>query len=435
MVEQITDNEDPNEIDFGSDIQDYSLIATTFEQGAHSDDSEESVFAPMSRTVQNSLIFGKSTEHTLSKAWLEPTNGMASGGFAGSEQGKGFNQTKRDLLKNCIPCLERVIALPEINPTGDLLAGLEAELMRRLAILNDILNFLKNFDIYGNFCNFLSLFNFMCIPDIQRLIALLSAMLADHILQLNKLLDLLMNLTAPMFTPILLAISTLLDQFIQLVLSPIECIISAINAQIAKLGRQLSPDHPLYLLRENIIKGRQLIRNKFNFYIEQLHALFGDMGASDASYLKFAMSKLTIIRLISFLVAIIMAMQKGLKVCSPDDSSPEKSELDNFFNNFINPGNSYNVRVDENNNLIIEDKPIQVDTTLSALPNTGNVVQFKGETIDISTIQNKEIVKAIENVQKALSSPIKKKMPCKFNVSVNEIDMVNQWIAEFDSIK
>lgn len=443
---------DPSKINFGTCLQDCSLIAQIYERGAHSTPTETAVFVTMSRILENNRGFASNAAETLGSYLRQPaqpntdtSNGITTNtqnSFQGlvventdiSTLGESFGKSLMDWMKDCIPCQARLIALLELHPNIDLLGALEADLKAKLAMLMDLANVFNNIDIYGDFCSLLGLLNFMCIPDLQKLIALFSSLLANQALELDGFIGLLQGLIAPLFSPILMSITSLLDQFAAIILSPLQCIIDSINEQLRKLNYQVDGTKALeplksglMELKNQIIEGERYIKNKLNFYIEQIKTLLGEVGAGDTAYLKAMLRKLMLVRLIAFIVAIITALSKGQSVCSPG-KPPETSELDNFFNNFLNPNSSFNLWIDSNGEIQITDKNPDFPDTL---PDGSSVLKYEGDDVIIA---NPDLEIQISTVQKALTQQVFIKTPCRFDTTVNEAEKVNQWISEMNNL-
>jgi hypothetical protein len=472
-------NINPEKLDLGTCPQDCSLITQTYERGAHSTYTETAVFATFSRGLENSRTFAGLAQETLSGYIREPVEsagqsnqqaeqllgnagvsrtqenyqGIKLGEFDISTLGSSFGQSFMDWMRDCIPCNMRVVALLELKPNIDLLATLENDLLARLAMLTELGNILSNLDIYGDYCEFLKTLNFMCVPDLQRIIALLMALLANQSIELDGLIGFLQSLVAPIFAPLMLGITSLLDQFSLLVVNPMDCIIDAINEQLQKTKFQVTLSNNdgssetisggggsvtsgissgLEELVSNIQEGKQYIQDKLQFYIDQLKSMFDELGGGDTAYLKVSFKKLTILRLVSFISAIIASIAKGQSVCS-NGKSPEKSALDNFFDNFLNPNIGFQITVDDQGNLNIAEKDnniaqiIQSPTGSESIPGIANSL-----TIDGATMLNTTLLDQIQTTEQILTQPVKVKIPCKLEVTKDNADLVNKWVSELN---
>lgn len=476
-----TTNIDPDRLPIGTKQQDCSLIAQTFERGCHSTPSEAAVFATLTRNLQNNKSFAKTASESLSTYLNSPTDSASEaasqsqkfasdavpnpGGTDGTSSQndqilQGFNigtqsqsintdsfgDKLMDWARDCIPCSLRLAAFLELHPNIDLLGSLEGYLEGLLGQLTDITGMLKNFDSYGDFCQLLNLLSFMCVPDLQRIISLLMALFMLQVPKLDGLIGLLQGLIAPIFAPILMAITSLLDQFSALVTAPLACVIDAINAQIEKLtvetnssqvsfasssADQLqSVSSGLQQLGAQVTEGVLQVKNKLKFYVDQVRALIDEMGGNDSAYIQAKIQVLQLVRMISFVTAIITALSKGHAACS-SQKTPENQELDNFFNNFLNPNSPFNMWVDDNGQIHLDEKiegfdsAVKPPNTGEALPQFGNVLQFEGEDL-------LQLDPRIETLATELASSIEVVIPCKLEKTVGDTDKVNQWLAELN---
>jgi hypothetical protein len=263
-----TNNLDQETVDLGTGLQDAQLIADTFEKGAHSDPTEAAVFAPMSRHLSNAKTFSGATQSVMTGYVREPggsaeqQKGMSFGDESVAIRTDGLGKEVHDWLKDCIPCEFRIEALFELAAGVDMLDILLAGIRQQLSMLQGILDILKNFDIYSDYCQLLDLLNFMCVPDLQRMISLLMAIMTSELVpQLDGVADLIMQLVIPLFAAPLMSLVALLDQFVQLVTEPLRCVISAIQmqiqtlkfdtAQLSALGRSFVPETSA--VQENLV--------------------------------------------------------------------------------------------------------------------------------------------------------------------------------------
>jgi len=490
---------DPETVNLGTDAQDCALIARTYERAAHSTPTEAAVFATFNRQLGNMQLFSNSAITSLSSYIQSPKDAAATantqasdlatsagvspnsttggtttstsfdsllqsfnaGKTSSSTLGSSFGNTLLDWAKDCIPCSLRLTAFLELNPTTDLLGVLEDDLENKLASLMSIIDMLQNLLEYDNFCDLLNMLSFMCIPDLQRLIATLMALLLLDVPDLDGLIDLLAQMIAPIFAPIFMSMTTLLDQFVLLVTSPLECVVDAFEQQINKLnmeinfkgetvaitsttqtGTQEVQDElddmysqmnsmssglksSLQELTDLVDEAIQKLKNRLAFYIEEIKAMLGEFGLGDATYLRLSMRKLTIIRMISFIVAVITAMAQGHDACSGDGKTPSTDAIDNFFNTFLNPQSAFNMWVDDKGLIHVDEKVASLD--VSILSSDGNVFEFEGEDLLSPTI-----TQTTQQISQALTVPTTKTLPCRLDTPVAEANKVNRWMAELD---
>lgn len=463
---------DPERLDIGTGLQDCAIIAQAFERATHSVPTEAAAFATLNRSLENTKVFANAASDVL-KGYLKMPQSSASdaireaqdfatqgasgvpiggenastdhikqsfnfGDVQQSTYGSSFGSTLMKQLRDCIPCDLRIMAYLELSPNIDLLDALKSDVLNRLNALKDIARMLNSFDIYGDFCELLNLLSFMCIPDLQRIIAMLMALFMLQLSDLDGLIGFLQTLIAPLFMPLLMAITSLLDQFVLVVTNPLECIIDAINLQLKKLGFELDPNSPIEQLNASLSNGlgelnsmlnesKAKIIEKLSFYIDEVKALLGELGGGDSAYILASFKKLKIVRMVSFVKAIISALIKGHLACSSEGKPPEQQELDSFFENFLNPNSPFNLWIDDEGNLNIDEKVEGFVPTVQGLPNVGNVLEFEG--IDLV---DPTLAQTVENTSAALSEPARVVIPCKLEVTAKDAEKVNQFIRELN---
>lgn len=453
---------DPTRIRLGTCLQDSTLITQAFESGAHATPTEAATFATLNRSLENQIAFADSAIPSLQGYLKSPQERSDKESLVDySKQGfnidnaqqptlgsESFGETLLDFARDCIPCSLRLLSFIELNPNIDLLGTLEADIFNRLKFLADVGSMFKNFDIYADFCDMLGLLSFMCIPDLQRLIAMLMALLVLELPTLEGLIGLIQGLIAPLFAPILMAITSLLDQFVLVVTNPLDCILDAINLQMRKLSFETGNETSLEKAARDINTGlsdlnkmvsesKQKIQEKLNFYVDEVKAMLGDLNGGDGAYLVASLKKLATVRMVGFIVAIINALTRGHVACSSVGKTPERSELDNFFDNFLNPNSPFNMWVDDNDQIHIDEKSSEFEdiansptgsTNLPDLPNNGNVFQFEGDPLVDTTIFTQQII----STKRALVGSASAIIPCKLETSITDVDKVNQFISELN---
>lgn len=458
------DTIDPDRLGMGIGVQDCALIANVYERGAHSTPTEAAVFATFSRALQNKKQFAAAAANSLTSYLQSPAesaskslqqagslsstvvpNGTSAPGTQNLQSldltggktvsfGDSFGNHLLDYAKNCIPCNLRLNAFLELHPNLDLLNSLGLHIKDSLSFINGLLDLLNNFDAFGDFCSLLNLLSFMCIPDLQRIIATLMALFLMKAPTLDGLIGLLQALIAPMFAPLLMSITALLDQFIQLVTGPLQCVLTVINTQLKsrslEIGYYAKPGTNndtatqvgggLAVLNAQLTEAILAIKNKMAFYTSQVKALLGELGGGDTAYLQAKTQALMLVRLISFITAIIVALSKGHTACDTS-KTPEQSELDSFMQNFLSPQTPFNVWIDPDGKVHVDEKTPMDITPLSM---DGNVVQFEG-----APLISQETIQAITA---KLVAPIHVTVPCKLKTEVGDIDKLNQFIAELN---
>lgn len=437
-------------------LQDCALIVQTFERAALHDTTEASVFAPMYKQLETTKTFAQTAQKALAGYTISPmdetledfTNATQGVVDIGTTEIKGGSLTSisvgnniqdylsdtlgsdvMDKLRDCIPCGDRLLSLLELHPSLDFLDALRADVLARFKLITDIIDMLRNFDIYADYCKFLDILGGMCIPDLQRLIIMFMALIMEEMPKFDG--DFLMTLIGPIFMPILTMITSLLDQFSLVILSPIDCIIDHINLQIHKLYLELDPENPLQEmsnglaeLNKAISDGKKKIQDKLEFYIGQAKKLLETEMIKNNEFLKVSLKKLNYLRMIAFVVAVILALSKGQLACSKDGESPKEEEIDNFFSNFLNPNLPVTFRLNP-------DGSMTIDETIPGYEDLDDddVQQVVITPEEIAQLPS-SISERVVELQASLTSPIKMTVPCKFKTPAGESAKIEAWIKE-----
>ena len=315
----------PGDLD-AIEFQDCANIIRAYEQGSHMSSSEGSIFAPISKQKQVTKAFVQAQQEVL-QSWFETPNTADSGDSPTRLKGLGIQQVDDftaikdddfgDALKNiyegCVPCDSRLDIQGLFRPSIDFIAMLENDVSLKIKFLTDLDGLLSDVNAYGDICRLLGLLNFMCIPDLQRMISVLMGLLMKSNLSLDGQFQLVASLIVPIFTPLVSGLTNLLSQYEALVLDPIACVIISIQNEIGNLAIDVGPfdnteviggvteqlDDPLVaartglaLLRDQLIEGDALIRGKLRFYLDQLDKMLGDWNGGSISYLTDGLAKL-----------------------------------------------------------------------------------------------------------------------------------------------
>ena len=183
--------------------------------------------------------------------WLAIANAGTSGEAAST------------LMASCIPCGLRIEDFKEWEPFQDIMDTLMSWLNDIKKQLRDFLNLFKMTDMHDTICYLLGFLNFICIPDLAALIALLNFLILDIInaiaaLSIQGGLLALWGLLAPLFTPFLVGIEAIIEQWIKTLLAPIDCIIDSILLQLNSLkqvGREMQMSVPLRYKKATLPSG------------------------------------------------------------------------------------------------------------------------------------------------------------------------------------
>lgn len=145
----------------------------------------------------------------------------------------------------CIPCGFRLdnwgqlIEATFTSPLGGMSEYLQMWdkwLSEHLKQLMDLINMFTNMDRFVDMCALIRFLNdFVCIPDLQRMLSALMALMSRTSFEFNGIFDLILQLIGPLLAPFLSGIVGTLQQYILMIIQPLECIIDAIQNIMSKL--------------------------------------------------------------------------------------------------------------------------------------------------------------------------------------------------------
>lgn len=169
-----------------------------------------------------------------------------AGQFGLTNEQNNFNMTNV-FNSECIPCGLRMddaglgaffteLGVSVLRGLAEYLNFWQNLFMKQLGQLQDMLSLFNNVDPYLDLCAFIKFFTeFVCIPDFAKIISVLMALMMKVNFEFSGVLDIILMLVGPLLTPFLGNLVAILEQFIMMVVKPIECIIDSIQAMIAKL--------------------------------------------------------------------------------------------------------------------------------------------------------------------------------------------------------
>lgn len=146
------------------------------------------------------------------------------------------------LLKSCIPCEFRKIEFTaEFGmPWANTLDDLKKKWLELLKKLRDLTTFRPG-EFSTDLCNLFKFLDGQCIPDITGLLSLLSLMQLKYTdLGSFSLSNIINQLITPFLSPVIGNFTSNLDQFADLVLGPLKCVVRALEFQITQLQDQVN---------------------------------------------------------------------------------------------------------------------------------------------------------------------------------------------------
>jgi hypothetical protein len=145
----------------------------------------------------------------------------------------------------CIPCgfrldhMGNLIAEAFVSPLGGLSEYLKLWEQAFTQFLNQIfqlLNLFNGLDQFVDLCALIKFLNdFVCIPDLQRILSALMALMNRTSFEFGGIMGLILQLVGPLLSPFLSNILAELQNYLLMIIRPLECIIDSIQAILAKL--------------------------------------------------------------------------------------------------------------------------------------------------------------------------------------------------------
>jgi hypothetical protein len=174
-----------------------------------------------------------------------------------------------------------------------------------------------------------------------------------------------MALVSALFQPILIDLRGLFDQYGQLVLGVIECVIDALQYQAQRLGVESSAVEKLGELSESlttgvtwikdvVAEGKDFLEEKVDMLDQQINSFFGEWFNKSYESAQFSAAKLRITRVLGLINALIQFKSLG-NICDGKNFSAE--ELSVFVNTYIAPSTSLKISVGDDG-IIVSDGDI-----------------------------------------------------------------------------
>lgn len=276
-----------------TEVADCQIIAKHFERGAAYSTTEESVFALMTPLLTTSRIQSKgisnqiqsrealtSLQSSQQKIQTSPdTLGVTTSGAVNlqnldkaDEKDEGMFTTIRGNFfpgrngevepiapvtaagtpratasifgnifnSKCIPCGDRLNMSGELSFKAEVLSPYfkywRAWLQQHIQMLQDMLKMFNDTNGYVDLCALIKfLKEFICVPDLARMLSALMALLSRVNFDISGVFDLILQIVAPLLQPFLSNFVDMLQRYILLIIKPIECIINAIQNILTKL--------------------------------------------------------------------------------------------------------------------------------------------------------------------------------------------------------
>lgn len=361
-------------------------------------------------------------------------------------------------LRDCLPCVDRIEFRAELvnNLDDNLILSLENLVNQYLQEISFMLNLLNAQDVYSDTCQFLFSLQGTCIPDLQRIVSLLSSSLYRLISAEFLNIDIMKLLIAPLFQPIFIGYAGLLSQYKNLIVNPLRCVQGDIQAQLAKLKLSgistgdFTLAHEPFKTLDKAIQGTnnsvgtavtQLDRwisigiNEVDSLLikfqQELNSFLGTNNKANTEFLLQQYQKLILFRLIELVGAIIQAQIGGFS-CKADKPQDLQDSIAQFLTDFLGPNipvlitrtDSGDIQLVLNPGTFTPNQISQLSGSSTPLTST-SVIQPSGSV---------EVDNSLSAIIQQLSQPVTVKPTCIFNSASADANRLNTWIQELEAI-
>lgn len=212
--------------------QDLTLVKNAFEEKAL-EKSGNAALLPMKealvsqRLIHNTVIGQAKRYPSVSSKSKDPNNSLL-----------------KKIQTECIPCQNRIKALGELDMAGDIFSAMMVYNGRALKNLINLFTSLTYPNrMQENLCMAYKALRANCIPDLRRLIAALSFMLADlRSINLKSLKNQMLGLVVGIIARTIISTTINLDMYVKLITDTLNCVLADVKLQISKLDPILSRD-------------------------------------------------------------------------------------------------------------------------------------------------------------------------------------------------
>lgn len=364
-----------------------------------------------------------------------------------AEDKRKKEKKSKSIIDECVPCWDRIKTVSELKISPSFNDVAIKNLTRQLNLKN-ILGLIadtgENREL-DNICQYFDALKFQCIPDIQRLIALLSLVLR----QLTELITadisaLLGNLLIALYRPFLANLSHNLDEFTSLVLDPIECVKTSLFYQFNKVDfavqtkRAKELKNNLYSNANNITNE---LRNRPSNTFNEGEMLLMDAITLAENWVRdkqrsvyqmmaevFGKDDDTLIRLhaalrIGFILQILKVLERFLDkhfdFCQKDEN--REKALEKIIKEYVNELNTDQVNKIE---LVKKDGKFFIDSPYKT--KTSNQVQ----TPEMAQNTSLPTLSGLSDITESFTL---RELSCLQKINSSKIEQVKDWISKIEN--
>lgn len=136
------------------------------------------------------------------------------------------------MITECVPCFGELKNIGNLLPDGDLLEIHAMNIKIRTDIVNKIKTLFDDPGAYVDICELLKLLSHICPKHLLAILIVLSQYLAKLNLDIKFNIDFIIQLVGPILSPFLDGLAQWLDKWIQLIITPLICVVDSINETI-----------------------------------------------------------------------------------------------------------------------------------------------------------------------------------------------------------
>lgn len=157
-------------------------------------------------------------------------------------KGSTINVIDKVMDVTCIPCKDRIHILAELNAKqmflgigGELAQSRNDWMTRQFSQLREMMKFFSSGSEFFDICKLREFFmDFVCPGDFAKILSALMALMMKLAFEITSVFDLILGLVGPLILPILTNMINLLEEYMLLIIKPIECIIESIQKMTSK---------------------------------------------------------------------------------------------------------------------------------------------------------------------------------------------------------
>lgn len=246
------DSSNATGLDFGSGVPVGGEDETPIDQADEDDpgflekvkDVGDSVSKKISKKFDSVKDGVETVDKKITKTFA-PVRESIVGQVATATLKESRKQIEKAFNSECIPCEFRFKMFSELHKGlwggvedqySEFIELIENNLKSMLQQLQDAQDLFKLDNQYYDMCALYEYLNdFICIPDLSRMISALMALLSKSAFDITGLFNLLLQLVSPLLTPFLSNLVDALHQYLLLVIKPLECIMESMQRFLSKL--------------------------------------------------------------------------------------------------------------------------------------------------------------------------------------------------------